>query len=62
MITLTGPKPDKLPGRGLPLAAVELDRVAEAAAAAGLELEQVSGAGTQFCYVLARRTQATAAS
>jgi len=35
--------------------AVDLDRLRAVASEAGLGLERVSGAGTQFCYVLARR-------
>lgn len=41
--------------------AVNLDRLTEVAGEAGLEVERVSGAGTQFCYVLARRQAAAAA-
>jgi len=36
-------------------AAVEMDALAATAASAGLRLERVVGAGTQFCAVLARR-------
>jgi SAM-dependent methyltransferase len=35
--------------------AVDLDELAAAAAAGGLEIERIEGAGTQYCLVLARR-------
>jgi hypothetical protein len=33
---------------------VEIEAVKEAAGAGGLELERVSGEGTQYCYLLLR--------
>ena len=36
--------------------AVDLDDLRSAAAAGGLEIERIEGAGTQYCVVLARRT------
>lgn len=38
--------------------AVELDKLEHVAGEAGMKLERVIGAGTQFCVVLARRTRA----
>jgi SAM-dependent methyltransferase len=38
--------------------AVDLDELRSAAASAGLEIERIEGAGTQYCVVLARRTAA----
>jgi SAM-dependent methyltransferase len=35
--------------------AVEISRLSEAGAAAGLTVERIEGQGTQFCHVLARR-------
>ena len=35
--------------------AVDLDELRSAAASAGLEIERIDGAGTQYCLVLARR-------
>lgn len=42
--------------------AVELDRLRAVATGAGLAIERVSGAGTQFCYVLAVRAEAPASA
>jgi len=37
--------------------AVDLDELRQTAAAAGLDVERVEGAGTQFCLVMLRRVQ-----
>jgi SAM-dependent methyltransferase len=53
---LTGRRPR---GQGHPAwlgSAIDLERLAEVARGAGMELERVDGAGTQHCLVLLRRT------
>jgi SAM-dependent methyltransferase len=42
--------------------AVDLEDVRRAAADGGMEVERTSGEGTQFCFVLARRTRSQAAT